>query len=103
MPRMRGLQIADNKILSSLTWGDRQGIARALANMLAEVQTLTWEYAGKYDSITGNVHPMEQNYREWIVKRVREILLIAHHTNSNTPASDLKWAESIIANTIVGP
>ena len=98
MPRMRGLQIADNKVLSSLTWGDRQGIARALAKMLAEVQTLSWEHAGKYDSITGNVHPMEQNYREWIVKRIREILLIEHNTNSNTPTSDLEWAESIIAN-----
>jgi hygromycin-B 7''-O-kinase len=98
MPRMRGLQIADNKIVSCLTWQDRQGIARALAKMLAEVQTLSWDYAGKYDSTTGKVQPMDQDYREWIVKRIRELLLIAQNTNGNTPTSDLKWAESIIAN-----
>jgi hygromycin-B 7''-O-kinase len=98
MPRMRGLQIADHKIVSGLTWQDRQGIARALAKMLAEIQTLSWDYAGKYDSTTGKVQPTEQDYREWIVKRIRELLLIAHHTNGNTPTSDLVWAESIIAS-----
>jgi len=98
MPRMPGLQIADQKVVSSLTWQDRQGIAHALAKMLAEIQTLSWDYAGKYDAATGTVQPMEQDYREWIVRRIRELLQVAQNANGNTRTSDVEWAESIIAN-----
>ncbi len=59
MPRMPGLQIPDNKVVSNLMWQDRKSIARALAKMLTEIQTLSWDYAGRYDATTGKVQPME--------------------------------------------
>ena len=96
MPKMPGLQIADKEVISNLTWGDRQSIARALAKALLELQTLTWEYSGKYDSITGKVQPFHQDYRLWIIEKIRELLESAQTINNNTPKSDSYWIEDII-------
>ena len=96
MPRMSGLQIADKQVVASLSWGDRRGIAQALAKTLIEAQTLTWAYAGKYDVTTGTVQPLNQDYREWVVGRIRELLTQAQSYNPHTSASDAAWVESLI-------
>ena len=96
MPRMPGLQLADKQVASMLDWDDRREIARALARTLAEMQTLTWDHAGKYDPVTKNVQPFTPNYRAWIVARIRELLAEALGLNNHTPPSDAAWVESII-------
>lgn len=98
MPRMAGLQLADEEISASLAFDDRRGIARALARMLVEAQTLTWGEAGKYARESGTIVPLEQNYRLWVTEQIREQIARAQKTNTNTSASDAAWAESIIAD-----
>jgi len=98
MPRMTGLQLQDKSIVSQLTVADRLEIARALARMLVEVQTLTCECAGLYDPEMNRVKPFEQHYRAWIVQRIREKLAASQSYNDHTVVSDVHWVESVIAH-----
>lgn len=98
MPRMSGVQIADEKLANELGLDDRRGIARALARTLVEAQTLTWDYSGKYDLESGTIEPMPQDYRVWVRDQIRELLARAQSANSNTLPTDVLWAERIIAD-----
>ena len=100
MPRMPGLQLQDKVVASQLTANDRLEIACALARMLVEVQTLTWERAGKYDVETSTVKPFEKHYREWIMECIREKVAAAQSYNNHTTESDVEWIESVIAKAI---
>lgn len=97
MPRMSGVQLADEKTAKGLASEDRRGIARAMARMLVEAQTLTWAFDGRYDFEKDAIVPTRIDYRVWVVQRVRELLAQAQSINMNTPASDVAWAEHIIA------
>ncbi len=96
MPKKPGLQIADIRVVSNLTLTDRQGIARALAKALIELQTLTWAYPGKYDAARSKVQPLGQNYRLWVIEKIRELSESAQTINNNTPKSDTDWIENMI-------
>jgi hygromycin-B 7''-O-kinase len=98
MPRLPGLPLANQKIVSQLAPEDRLEIARAMARTLAEVHTLTWGHAGEYDPETNGVRPFDQDYGEWVVKRIREKVASARRHNDHTTDSDVLWVESIIAN-----
>ena len=99
MPRMSGLQLADAQVTARLTMDERRGVAQALAAMLIEIQTLRWEHSGRYQLETQMIKPMGQDYRNWIVQRIRELLLQAQSYNVNTTAADSAWVENIIAQT----
>jgi aminoglycoside phosphotransferase (APT) family kinase protein len=99
MPKMTGLQLADSQVVARFSMDERRGVARALAAMLIEIQTLTWEHSGRYDATTQTVQKMPQDYRSWIAQRTRELLSQAQSYNDNTPASDAAWVEDIIART----
>ena len=99
MPKMPGLQLADSQVVASLSMDQRRGVARALAAMLIEIQTLTWEYSGRYDATTQTVQKMPQDYRSWIMQRTRELIAQAQSYNENTTASDVAWVENIIGRT----
>ena len=99
MPKMPGLQLADSQVTAGLSMNERRGIARALAAMLVEIQTVTWEHAGRFQIATQVIEPMQQDYRSWIVQRVRELLLQAQGYNANTTAADSAWVENIISKT----
>jgi aminoglycoside phosphotransferase (APT) family kinase protein len=98
MPRMAGVQLANEAQTKEIPIADRRDIARALARTLVEAQTLTWGYAGKFDVERGTVSPMPQDYRGWVTDQIHEHLARAQGYNNNTPASDIAWAENIIAN-----
>lgn len=100
MPRLPGRQIQDKVATSPLTSTDRIEIARALARMLVEVQTLTWEYAGKYDTETSSVKPFEIHYRDWILEGIREKVAAARSYNDHTTPSDVEWIESVIVKAM---
>ena len=100
MPRMPGRQLQDKVLASQLTANDRLEIARALTRMLVEVQTLTWECAGKYDVETSSVKPFEIHYRDWIVNGIREKVAAAQSYNDHTRLSDVEWIESVIAKAM---
>ena len=96
MPRMPGLQLADPQVGSHLSMEERRGIARALAAMLVEIQTLTSEYSGHYDITTQIIQPMSIDYRVSIVQRIQELIAQAQSYNDNTTQSDVKWAAKIL-------
>jgi hygromycin-B 7''-O-kinase len=99
MPKMSGLQLADSQSVSNLSMDERRAIAQALAAMLIEIQTLTWDQSGRYDIATQQIEPLRQDYRGWIVQRIRELITQAQSYNVNTTASDSAWAENIIERT----
>ena len=99
MPKLSGLQLADSQIVSNLSMDERRAIAQALAAMLIEIQTLTWDQSGRYDIATQQIEPLRQDYRSWIVQRIRELIALAQSYNANTTTTDLAWAENIIQRT----
>src|SRR6185436_2497727 len=99
MPKMPGLQLADSQVVARLSMDERREIAKALAAMLIEIQTLTWEFSGRYNIATQMIEPRPQDYRSWIVQRTRELLAQAQSYNENTTASDVAWVENIIERT----
>jgi hygromycin-B 7''-O-kinase len=99
MPKMPGLQLADSQVLARLSMDERREIAQALAAMLIEIQTLTLEFAGRYNVATQMIEPMPQDYRGWIVQRIRELIGQAQSYNTNTIPTDLAWVENIIEQT----
>ena len=99
MPKMPGLQLADARVLARLSIHERRGVTHALAAMLIEIQTLTWEHSGRYNIVTQTIEHMLQDYRSWIVQRVRELLAQAQSYNANTTVRDAAWVENIIERT----
>jgi hygromycin-B 7''-O-kinase len=99
MPRMSGIQLADPEVTAGFFIDERRGIAQALAAMLIEIQTLTWECSGRYNFTTQIVERMEQDYRSWVVQRIRELIAQAQSHNANTTSADVAWAENIIERT----
>src|SRR5215510_8078215 len=62
MPRMPGIQLADSRVTAGLSMDERREITQALAAMLVEIQTLTWEYSGHYNFTTQMVERMDDDY-----------------------------------------
>lgn len=99
MPKMPGLQLADAQVVAHLPMDERRCVAQALAAMLIEIQTLTWTHSGRYNIATQMIEQMLQDYRSWIVQRIREQLAQAQSYNANTTVSDVVWVENIIERT----
>ena len=99
MPRMPGVQLADSQVTAGLSMDERRGIAKALAAMLIEIQTLTWGYSGRYNFMTQMVERMHRDYRTWIVHRIRELVAQAQSHSANTTSADVAWVENIIERT----
>jgi hygromycin-B 7''-O-kinase len=99
MPKMSGLQLADSQVVARLSSDERRGVARALAAMLIEIQNLTWKHSGRYNIAIQMIEPMLQDYRSWVVQRIRELITQAQGYNANTTAADAAWVENIIERT----
>lgn len=61
IPGMSGRQGQDKVVASQLSFKDRLVSTCALASMLVELQSWTWEFAGKYDVKIGNVKLFEES------------------------------------------
>lgn len=96
MPRMPGIQLADETLVSQLSGEDRLGLARAMAGTLAELHTIHSEYAGTYDYKTHTIQPFAKNYREMIVENIRDLLATSQSCNANTTVLDAAWVERVI-------
>jgi aminoglycoside phosphotransferase (APT) family kinase protein len=99
MPKLPGLQLADAQVVARLSMDERRTVAQALAAMLIEIQTLTWAHPGRYNIATQMIKHMSQDYRSWIVQRIRELLAQAQSYNANTTVTDAAWVENIIERT----
>ena len=96
MPRMPGIQLADEALLAQLSGDDRLGLARAMARTLAELHTISADYAGTYDYQTHVIQPFAKNYRDMILGSIRDLLTTSQSYNANTTASDAAWVERVI-------
>ncbi len=59
MPRMPGLQLADQEVRERLSPSDRLAIARALGENLACMQEANWPGSGRYHAAIDTVEPFE--------------------------------------------
>ena len=96
MPRMPGIQLADESFVVQLPDHDRFGLARAMARILAELHTIQADIAGTYDYQTQTIQPFAKTYREMILENIRELLAVSQSCNNNTTGSDVSWVEQVI-------
>ncbi len=92
MPRLQGVRPADNQ----LTGAEQLGIARAMGQNLAQMQTLTWPFAGEYDLASNTIQPFGERYPQWFVADVRRWLALARGHGAATTADDVIWTERVI-------
>ncbi len=96
MPRLPGLTLQDSKIKSQLSVNDRLAIAQAVAKMLVEIQTLTWDCCGSFQAETNQVEPFAMQYRERVVHTIWEKVAASCSYNQHTTPSDVRYIESIL-------
>lgn len=111
MPRMPGQPLSDGDPLAGMSPVDQREVARALAEALAEVHTVTWEHPGRYrpgmdtvvpfDLASELAWPVRQprgtggppiTWRTRIVDRAIHKLRLAGQINAHTTPADLAWA-----------
>ena len=98
MPRLPGIQLADDALVTQLSKEDRLGLARAMARTLAELHTIQADAAGSYDYQTQTIRPFAKDYREMILESIRDLLTESQSYNTNTTVSDVAWVERVIRN-----
>jgi hygromycin-B 7''-O-kinase len=59
MPQMAGLQLADPSVRKQIGSADRCLIAQALGENLAQMQQVTWPFAGRYNAASKTVEPLD--------------------------------------------
>ncbi len=122
MPRMQGLQLADEEVKKRLSTVEKQGIAYALGENLAQMQKLIWPVAGRYNAATHSVEPFERihtlvwpfsaessvrsanmestiiSYGEAVKEGLRYSLVHTQEYNATTTTvEDIAWVEELIA------
>ena len=98
MPRMPGIQLADEALVAQLDSEDRFGLARAMARTLTELHTIQADDTGSYDYQRRTIRPFAKNYRNVILENIRDLLAESQSYNSNTKTSDVDWVEKVIRN-----
>jgi len=96
MPRMPGIQLADEAFVAQLNGDDQLGLARAMARTLAELHTIHSDCAGTYDYQTHTVQPFAKNYREMILESIHDLLATSQSYNANTTVFDVSWVERVM-------
>lgn len=99
MPRMPGLQLADQDILKSLSQQDRAAIAYAIVQNLREIQHAGWPFAGRYDHQTQAVQAFKGGFTERLVSEIKGLLQKSLSYNTGTTKDDLAWAEFVIRDS----
>jgi hygromycin-B 7''-O-kinase len=99
MPRMPGLQLADQDILKSLSQQDRAAKAYAIGQNLREIQHAGWPFAGRYDHQTQTVQAFKGGFAEWLVSEIKGLLQKTLSYNTGSTKDDLAWAEFVIRDS----
>jgi hygromycin-B 7''-O-kinase len=121
MPRMPGLQLADPQVKKQLEPADKLGIAQAPGENLAQMQQVTWPFAGRYNAANDTVEPFQLahelawpfpidsdaqlasieptiiTYSEKVKRSLRHHLIQAQQYNARaTTPEDISWVEELI-------
>jgi aminoglycoside phosphotransferase (APT) family kinase protein len=97
MPRMPGRCFGDRDILEAVDADGRRAIAAALGENLAEMQRLTWPFAGDFDTRTIELTPFAGGAVRAIIDETRGIVAESDANGSMTSA-DTAWIEALIAD-----
>ena len=100
-PRLPGLCLQDPAARKGLTREDFIEVARAMGGALADLQALTWDFAGDFDPDLQALAPYPGGYTAHLA---REIHCTAEATRPNGPlaAQDEQWLAALIqADTAV--
>lgn len=117
MPKMEGLQLADEQVRQRLGDEERKGIAQALGENLAQMHAVTWPFVGRYSAEMKTVQPFSLaqelawpsplipaqacskaiSYSERVIQRILFKLKDAQKYNAQTTHADIQWAERSIA------
>ena len=90
MPRLSGQQLSYEKDRYS------KDIARAFGENLAEMQTLTWDYCGKYDLDSRSIKAFDRPWNEWVENKIIDLLNKCAAYNDKTPTSNIDWIKQTI-------
>lgn len=96
MPALPGVPLADPEVRSALSLDDRRGVARAIGEVLAEMQTVQGDVPRRYDLAADDLLPFETSWAEWIIGRMRQCLTEARDHSDRTPDADVAWVEAVI-------
>lgn len=123
MPRMPGLQLADEVVRNALSQDEHKAIVRAIGENLAHMQQLTWPHPGRYDAETNTVRPLELYkelvwphpvrllkdfavstnkqvlFAELVIERIRFMLACSRQYSSDTTEDDIAWVEELIGQS----
>ena len=93
MPKMPGLCTDERSILTALGPEDRRGVAVALGENLAEMQNLTWPFAGGFSPVTIALEPYPEGAIGWMVRETRAIVRACGDLLTK---DDIAWIESAV-------
>lgn len=102
MPRLPGVQLADGDVRKALTADDRAGIVTALAECLAALHDVAFEFAGVYDPAVRGFAPAPKPFAEWFGDWTRWWLERCRAASAATTDEDVAWVESVIAEARPG-
>ncbi|HEY4943018.1 MAG TPA: aminoglycoside phosphotransferase family protein [Rhizomicrobium sp.] len=94
MPRMPGQCFDERSIRKALEPPDRHGVAAALGEMLAEMQTLTWPFAGDFGRTSIALEPYPGGAPVWTIDETHAMVNAADKNGSMT-ADDFAWIEAL--------
>ena len=95
MPRMPGRCFNERDIVKSLDANARRAIATALGGNLAEMQRLTWPFAGDFDTHTIELAPYPGGPVRFVVDETRESVADAQQNGAMT-SDDIAWIDALI-------
>ena len=99
MPRMPGRCFDERSIRKALDPDARRAVAQALGENLAEMQRLTWPFAGDFDTRTIELAPYPGGAVQFVVDETRESVEFAQRSGAMT-AGDLAWIDASIAGAV---
>jgi aminoglycoside phosphotransferase (APT) family kinase protein len=95
MPKMPGQCFDEREIVKALDVEGRRGVAVAMGENLAEMQRLTWDFAGDFDMTTIALTAQPDGGVGWIA---REALGIAETCGDRLTADERAWIERMAAD-----
>jgi aminoglycoside phosphotransferase (APT) family kinase protein len=96
MPALPGVRLADPEVRAGFSSEDRRGIARAMGEVLADMQAAREAFPGEYDLAADGIVPLTSPWPEWVTDQLRQVLLSARSHSDRTTDADVAWVESIV-------
>jgi aminoglycoside phosphotransferase (APT) family kinase protein len=93
MPKMPGHCFNERTIMKLLPEKDRRGVAKALGEMLVEMQKLTTPFAGSFDVDTVELTPFAGGNTGHAIDETRDAVAAASDNGVMT-ANDLEWIDA---------